>query len=342
MSAPSAVPVIDIAPFSSSDPKARQKVVDAVRRACEEIGFLTIVGHGIPQELIESVRRQAFAFFSLPADEKNKIKRPSQEISRGYNRMGDQALAYTIGKATPPDLQESFAFGRSDVPAGDPYYTTDMGRIFFASNLWPEQPKELRDTIVAYQRAVTGLAGRIMNIFALALNLDETFFDDKIDRAISLLRIVHYPPQATAPVEGQLRCGEHTDYGTLTILYGDDVPGGLQVRDREGQWIDVHPVPGSYVINIGDLMMRWTNDRWISTMHRVANPPRQYCTTSRLSLVFFHQPNYDVAVEALPTCLAGKPPKYGTVTSGGHWLSKHMKARHMDVTYDALAKVAGD
>ena len=340
---PTSVPVVDLAPFSAGTPEGRRRVVEAVRRACEEIGFLAVTGHGVPADLVRRIRAEAAEFFALPLPSKERIKRPSQEISRGYNRMGDQALAYTLGKATPPDLQESFAFGQIDVPLADPYYRSEMGRIFFAPNLWPDTPAGLRETVRAYHAAMAGLAATIMRIFALALNLDEDFFAGKIDRPISLLRIIHYPGQETPPAEGQLRCGAHTDYGTLTILYGDDTPGGLQVQGRRaGEWIDVHPAQGSFVINIGDLMARWTNDRWTSTLHRVVNPPRESARVSRISMPYFHQPNYDCLVECLPTCLApGATAKYPPITSGANWLGKHMKARHMDTGYDALARLAG-
>jgi isopenicillin N synthase-like dioxygenase len=166
-----------------------------------------------------------------------------------------------------------------------------------------------------------------MRIFALALDLPERFFADKTDRHISGLRVVHYPDQPSLPLAGQSRAGAHTDYGAVTILRSDDAPGGLEVLSRRGQWAAVAPAPGAFVLNIGDLMMRWTNDRWVSTLHRVANPPPESGACSRrLSLVFFHQPNYDAVIECLPTCTsAANPPRYAPVTSGQHRLAKFLK-----------------
>jgi isopenicillin N synthase-like dioxygenase len=166
-----------------------------------------------------------------------------------------------------------------------------------------------------------------MRIFALALDLPERFFDDKIDRHISMFRVLRYPEQIEPPQPGQLRAGAHSDYGSLTIVKIEDKPGGLQVRNKAGEWVDVPVIPGSFVVNIGDLMMQWTNDRWISTLHRVVNPPRDQAGASRRqSLVFFHQPNYDAMVECLPGCAApGMAPKFEPISSGDHLRNKFVK-----------------
>ena len=321
------VPVIDISPFITGE-QGRGAVVEQVRRACEDTGFFSIVGHGVPNEAVERIRRDVGNAFALPLEDKLAIKRPAQQISRGYNPMGDQAVGRTLGAATPPDLQESFGFGYCDVPDDDPYFHTEMGEIFFAPNLWPAAPANLKDTIVAYRQVMNELAGKIMHIFAAALDLDATFFDDKIDRAISVLRIVNYPALNAPPLEGQWRAGAHSDYGTLTLLHIEDYPQGLQIETRDGEWVDVPAVPGGYVINIGDLMMRWTNDRWISTKHRVVCPPPEFAERARTSVAFFHQPNYDAVCQTIPTCIAaGESARYEPVTSGSHWLAKTMKAK---------------
>lgn len=322
------VPVIDISPFVGGAGKGRIAVVDAVRHACEDTGFFSIVGHGVPIEAIERIRSDLAVCFALPLEQKMAIKRPAQQISRGYNPMGDQAVGQTLGATTPPDLQESFGFGYCDVPDGDPYFHTEMGKIFFAPNLWPAAPVGLKDTIVQYRKALDELARKIMQIFALALELDENFFDDKVDRAISVLRIVNYPALTKPPLDGQWRAGAHSDYGTLTLLHIEDYPQGLQIENHDGQWIDVPAVPDGYVVNIGDLMMQWTNDRWISTKHRVVCPDTEFADRARMSVAFFHQPNYDALCETFPSCIApGKTARYAPITSGEHWLSKTMKAK---------------
>lgn len=194
----------------------------------------------------------------------------------------------------------------------------------WAANLWPAEPPGFREAMLGYYRAMSELADRLMRLFALGLRLPESFFDGRIDRAISALRLLNYPDQPGPPEPGQLRAGAHTDYGSLTILLPQDAPGGLEVQGPDGTWHGVPTVPGGFVINLGDLMARWTNDRWRSTLHRVVNPPPDAAgSTRRQSIAFFHQPNWEAEIACLPTCLApGEVPKYPTVRSGPHLASK--------------------
>ena len=163
-----------------------------------------------------------------------------------------------------------------------------------------------------------------MRVFAVALKMPEDAFEPTIDKPISALRALNYPEQAVPPKPGQLRAGAHTDYGSLTILLPQPGSGGLQIVDPSGNWIDVPPVPGAFVINIGDLMARWTNDRWVSTLHRVVNPELAAGASSRRqSFAFFHQPNWDQEIVCLPTCLAaGETSKFEPVRSGPYLMSK--------------------
>ncbi len=163
----------------------------------------------------------------------------------------------------------------------------------------------------------------LMRLAALALDVDEAFFDDKVDRSIGTMRLNYYPAQAVAPRPGQLRAGAHTDYGGFTVLSGEDVPGGLQIRTREGRWIDVPTAPTTFVVNIGDLLMRWTNDRWLSNMHRVVNPSTaDGPAAARLSIAFFNHPNYDTLIECLPS---QGPARHAPVLSGEYRDSKYAK-----------------
>jgi isopenicillin N synthase-like dioxygenase len=319
------VPVIDIAPFLGGAPAERQAVARAIGRACEDIGFFTIVGHGIDAPLVRRMYDVSRAFFDLPMAAKQRVRRPKPEQSRGYIGVGEENLAYGVGRDTI-DLKEFFAIGPVDVP-DEPYYRAPAAYPSFAPNVWPERPPELRAIYVEYYRAMERLAGRLMRAFALALGLPEEFFSDKTDRHISGIRVINYPDQPQAPAAGQLRAGAHSDYGALTILKAENVPGGLEVLNRAGEWVAVAPVADSFVINLGDLMMHWTNDRWISTLHRVANPPRDAALGSRRqSIVFFYQPNYDALIECLPGCCGpDHPAKYAPVTSGEHRLRKFLK-----------------
>lgn len=195
--------------------------------------------------------------------------------------------------------------------------------------MWPDGLPAFQATWTAYYRRMEGLATTPMRIFAMGLGMDEHYFDDKIDRHITNFSVLHYPPQHEAPLPGQLRAGAHTDYGSLTIVKPDAAQGGLQVLAKDGRWLDVPHMPDAFVVNLGDLMAEWTNDRWVSTLHRVVNPSRAAGEAARrISMTFFHQPNYDAVVPCLPTCAdAGRPPRYGTTTSGEHVWMKINKQR---------------
>jgi isopenicillin N synthase-like dioxygenase len=177
----------------------------------------------------------------------------------------------------------------------------------------------------AYYDALAGLVARVMSAMALGLGLDDEYFTPFIDRHTSALRVLHYPDLRGHDVEsGQLRAGAHTDYGTLTLLRQDDAPGGLQVRGADDRWHDVAPVPGAYVVNVGDALQRWTNDRWRSTLHRVVIPPLDAGRDcERYSLAFFHNANWDAVIECLPSCTdAADPPRHSPITAGRHLMDK--------------------
>jgi isopenicillin N synthase-like dioxygenase len=325
--ADAAVPIIDISPWRGGDLAARRALAAEVDRTCREIGFMVISGHGIDSDLIAAVEGVSRAFFDLPLEEKMRIVRPAPDVTRGYMPMKAEVLVRSRGGGAPGDLNESLMIGPVDV-LDTPYYTAPAAGRHFAENLWPARPQGLRQVYESYYRVMDALAIDLMRLFALALDLPERYFDSSVDRSISRLRVRNYPAPAETPEPGQLRAGAHSDYGSLTILRTEDRPGGLQVLGKDGGWLDVPHLPGCFVVNIGDMLARWTNDRWVSTLHRVINPPRDRALSSRrLSMAFFHQPNYDAVIECLPTCSdADRPPRYGRTTSGEHvWMkiNKH-------------------
>lgn len=322
-----AIPIIDISPFAKGTGAERQAVAAAVDTACTEIGFLLVTGHGVPASLVDDMRRVAATFFDRPLEEKLRLRMPPDRY-RGYIAFGNEALAYSLDEKTPPDYKESFSIGPVDAP-DDAYHRAAAPANFFAPNMWPEGLPAFEAAWTAYYRHMEGLAGTLMRIFAMGLGLDEHYFDDKVDRHITNFSMLHYPPQLEPPLPGQLRAGAHTDYGSLTIVKPDGAEGGLQVRAKDGSWLDVPHVPEAFVVNLGDLMAEWTNDRWVSTLHRVVNPPRSAgAAARRFSMAFFHQPNYDAVIECLPTCIdAGRPPRYTRTTSGEHVWMKITKHR---------------
>ena len=311
-----------------------------IREAAERIGFFSITGHGVPRSTVDALYGSARAFFDLPLDEKQRVAPPRPDYPRGYKAVGFEALAAGNTVAgeppVPPDLKEYYHFGRALVP-DDPYYTSDAGRRHFFANQWPARPAGFAAAADAYYAAMESLSGTLCSIAALALDLPERFFADKIDRHITAARINYYPRQEYPPAEGQLRAGAHTDYGMLTILSGESAPG-LQVRTRAGEWVDVATDKYRFVCNIGDLLMRWTNDRWVSNTHRVLNPPRDTARTkgapgedtrasSRMSIAFFHHPNYDAKIECIPGCAGDAPPRYAPVLSGDFRNEKYAVTR---------------
>ena len=336
------IPIIDIAPFFTGGDATRKSIAAGIDRACRETGFFAIVGHGVDEGLMNRTRQKAVEFFALPTDEKLRVERPPQKVSRGYNRFMDRSLSYSIGQEAPPDLQEAFAFGPEEFSADD-WQEGDPLSAMLAPNRWPERPENFRETMLAYDEAIRALGERMLDIVALALDVDRSYFDDKFDHQSSVARLVRYPAQKDAPVEGQLRAGEHTDYGTITFLRGDSVPGGTEVKTRSGEWITVETPPSGFVCNIGDALARWTNDRWVSTLHRVGNPPPAARNVDRISLVHFHSPNHDALIECIPGCAGIEGPKYEPITFSEHYLGKVMKAAHARLNAkveDADAKTA--
>jgi isopenicillin N synthase-like dioxygenase len=322
------VPVIDIAPYFSGASDGKRRVADQIGRACREVGFYVIVGHGVDSVLVDDVERVSREFFDLPFEEKMRLHVGGSAGAAGYAAIGDTALAYTRGQVAPPDLNESYQVAKVDV-SDDAYFQSEAARGLVPKNRWPERPAALKDLFTSYYLRMGMLATDLMRLSALALDLPEDYFDAKIDRHISRLTLRMYPQQEVAPLPGQLRAAAHTDYGTVTILKPGDTVGGLQVADPDGNWHDVPMIPGSFVINQGDMMARWTNDRWLSTLHRVANPPAEAKGGSRrLSIVFFHHPNYDTTVSCLPTCaVSGVAPAYEPIQVSDYYSMKRAQQR---------------
>jgi isopenicillin N synthase-like dioxygenase len=320
-------PVVDISEFTkpvggSASMDVKRAIARVVDEVCRETGFLAVSGHGVPAATIDRAWDAARAFFDLPVEKKLSVKMPYDGYPYGYSPLQAEALAKSKGYDTPPDLKESFNIGpleQNAVEEDDP-----NADFRYATNIWPAEPAGFQDAATEYYRALGGLAANIMRVFALALELPENYFDKLIDDPISALRMLNYPHSNVAPRPGQLRAGAHSDYGSLTILRADAAPGGLEIRSPGGEWVAVPALPGAFIVNIGDLMALWTNDRWVSTLHRVVNPPADSSgSTRRQSFAFFHQPNWSAEISCIPTCLsAGDRAKYSPVRSGEYLMNK--------------------
>ena len=314
----SRVPLADLWGAFESGPR-RDAAVDAIRGACEDVGFLVITGHGVADEVVQRVDAASRRLFALPYDEKMAWARHADNL-RGYVPLKSSALALAHDEVTPPDLCELYTVSRFDDPEAAVRAGFREGREgFFAPNVWPdpERVPDFKEALNDCYAVLEDLAARLMGLMALALGLDEHWFDDKIAEHITGLAVLHYPALEEPPHAGQYRRGPHSDWGSLTILYHDGQPG-LQILSPEGDWEDVPAVAGSFVVNLGDLMAAWTNDRWVSTLHRVVVP--EGVTGNRISVAFFHQPAYDAVIECIPTCMSpDDPPRHEPVTSG-EWI----------------------
>jgi isopenicillin N synthase-like dioxygenase len=298
-----AVPIIDIAPFlDGSDP---QRVVGEVDDACRELGFLVISGHGVSSEVLDRGVEAMRSFFAQTVEE--KAAHAASGYSSGYSEFANMSLGQSLGEAAPADLREGFSVKRRDI-------------LNPASPAWGDEAetREMRLALSDYYFAMNAVADTLMQIFAVALGRNRDYFEQFTYRHDSNLGVFHYPPMATAPLPGQLRGGTHTDFGGVTVLHASPSVEGLQVWNGD-DWEDVPVVEGTFVINLGDLMKRWTNDVWNSTLHRVANPVDGAWDSDRLSLAFFHQPNKDALIESLDP---SSSPKYPTITSGEHFVAK--------------------
>lgn len=289
---------------------------------------MQIVGHGVPDAILDAMRAATGAFFALPLEDKLALRPATPEINRGYAPRDTESLAYSQGAAHAlPDLFEAFNIGLDRVP-DEPFYR-DAPHHFFAANLWPARLPELRSALTAYFDRAVDLAHILTDVFALALSLPENWFRPYVDRSTLTLRVNHYEQNPGDPPlqPGQLGMGAHTDYGVLTVLYADAVPG-LQIWGPDSRFHDVIPSPGALLVNLGDMTAVWTNDRWRSTLHRVVPPWAASGPALRRSVALFFDANYDARIECLPSCSSREnPPKYPAVLAGDHLISKILGPR---------------
>ncbi|AZG47995.1 isopenicillin N synthase family dioxygenase [Gordonia insulae] len=307
------IPVIDISSLREGSARRRLEIGQRIDEANRRVGFLVIVGHGVDDDLIAAMHDVTEEFFGLPDSVKDRSRQPAPEISRGFIPARARSLAASDGGSGERDYVEYFAAGRSELSGTG---------VFDHRNIWPHAPNDFRSTWQNYYTALEAVGNVLLRGFALGLDLDEEYFHSTCADHCSVLFANGYPPADAPPAPGSVRLGAHTDYGSLTILYRDERPSGLQVR-QNGAWLPVPDIPGSFVVNIGDLMARWTNDRWVSTLHRVAHPPVASLGERRLSIPYFHQPAPDAEIAAIPTCVTdGAAPKYPPITSGQNYLEK--------------------
>ncbi len=324
-----ALPVVDISEFATGSPSARRAIAAAVDEAYRSIGFLEISGHGIDQQLIDTMMAITTEYFDQPFELKLDDVMPAG-TNRGYSPPGTEALSYSLGLETPPDLFQAFNAG-AQVHTIDPQDRPPDHASLYAENHWPSQPAEMQRVWKEYIAAVFDLGQRMLRILAVSLDLDEEYFASRAEESPAALRALDYRSEADSPPfePGQLRLGAHSDYGMCTMLYADSVPG-LQLLGPDDQWHDVTPTAGHYVINIGDMLAAWTNDRWRSTVHRVV-PAAPGQPMHRRSLAFFHEANPDAMIDPLDCCVsADNPPRYERISAGDHLRQKISSGQGME------------
>jgi isopenicillin N synthase-like dioxygenase len=295
------IPVIDFAPMLGTDAAAKANVAAELRRAGTEVGFFYIKNHGVPAEIIRAVFETGPAFFALPLEEKMKTYVSLSTNNSGYTPM----LEENVNTSSKGDLHEAYDMG----PEAE-----DADQEAFAPNIWPDSLPAFRVAMQDYHAQMLKLGRALFSAFAIALDLPADYFAPYITRPVRAQRIVYYPSQNGVIDEAQIGIGAHSDYECFTILAQHEV-AALQVLNTEGEWIAAPPIPGTFVVNIGDTMARWSNDVFASTMHRVINTTGR----ARYSIPFFLGVNYDTLIEALPGCVTeDRPAKYAPVIAGDY------------------------
>ena len=302
------IPVIDVKPLRAGTMKNAHSVALEIRQAAEEIGFFYIRNHGVPESVIKKSYSAAKDFFNLPKVVKNNVKINSNH--HGYLCIGEAKME----QAESVDLKESFVWGL-DLPEEHPSVTIE--NPFLGRNQWPVEIPEFKQSVYPFFEAGLQCGFDMMRAFALGMGLPEDSFLKATDEPIARSSIIHYPPQSEVLGEEQFGVAPHTDYGCLTLLWQDQV-GGLEVQNREGEWVTAHPIDNTLVVNVGDLLMRWTNEGFISTPHRVVNRKGQ----ERYSMVIAWDPNFDTIVDPSIVCQNGALPLYSPLSCGDYVLSR--------------------
>lgn len=317
----SAIPIVDVSPLLSSDDEAARATAAELCRAYEQLGFALIIGHGIPPEVVERTFAASRAFHAAPLAQKQTIA--INEFHRGYMGLASSTVVTSlVAHNTRPNLSESVLVMHELAP-DDPNVLAR--KPLQGPNQWPSWMPGFRATILDYMDAMEALARRLLRGLTLGLDLPEGLLAPMFARPTLFVRLLHYPPHPADAPSDQFGSAPHTDYGCLTIL-AQDGSGGLQVRAPDGRWLDAPPVPGSFVLNLGDLMPLWSNGRFKSTPHRVIN---NRTGRDRYSLPFFFDPGMETIIECLPGCTGpGNPPRYEAMRYGDYLMER------IDKNYD--------
>ncbi|KAF8073579.1 hypothetical protein FPV67DRAFT_754310 [Lyophyllum atratum] len=314
------IPVIDLANISSSDASVQKALAGEIRDACINVGFFYVMNHGISDDIVQATLDMAKEFFSQSIDSKMTIENRKTPNFKGYSPL----LSGNNNADGAGDMQEGFEFGWE---ALDSTQRIDQGEdgVMAGANVWPADLPGFREKVLQYYHAVVQLGIALFPLFAMALDLPATFFEDKTLNSAALMKLLHYPPQ-TGPADDRIiGIGAHTDWECFTILWQEPGIQALEVLNSEKQWINAPPIPGTLVINLGDQFARWTNDIFKSTVHRVLNRSG----VRRYSIPLFFGTDYDVKLEPIPGCVSpGRPPRYEIITAGEYVKSRLQATYH--------------
>lgn len=333
------VPVIDISPYVTAGSDAeRRAVAHAIDAAASTVGFMQITGHAVPQRVLDDFVTALDSFFDLDPATKQEYRTPP-EVNRGYSPPKSESLSLSLGVESATRMNDFFEAFNIGIPA-DAYPGVELSPRDFADNLWPTQVPDFRAPVEAYFAHATRLARTLTTIFADALDLPPGYFNRFTDHSLDVLRTNNYAlPPGTVDLDGELTgMGEHTDYGIVTVLWADQVPG-LQVLGADTRWHDVQPADDALLVNLGDLMARWTNERWLSTLHRVMPPITDGTIQRRRSAAYFHDGNTDAVIETLPSCV-GEGSKYEPITVADHLRAKLAGSRALQPNTNASREAA--
>ncbi|WP_053969942.1 isopenicillin N synthase family oxygenase [Mangrovimonas sp. ST2L15] len=305
------IPSVNLKDFTSGDPERKQKFVDEIGKAYEEIGFVALKGHFLDDDLVDDLYKQIKSFFDLPVETKQKYEIPGIGGQRGYVSFGKESAK---GKKEG-DLKEFWHFGQ---------YVEDNPELEkeYPKNVLVEELPEFNEVGKRTYKKLEETAKYVLRALALHLGLEETYFDDFIKNGNSILRPIHYPPIKEEPKEA-VRAAAHGDINLITLLMGAQGKG-LQVQNHKGEWIDAIAQPDELMINVGDMLSRHTNNKLKSTIHRVVNPPKELWGTSRYSIPFFMHPISSMKLDVLDNCVDDQNPKRFEDITAGEFLTERL------------------
>ena len=306
------IPVVDLAEFTSGDIIKKQKFINDLGKAYEEVGFVAVKNHGVPDELIADLYKYVQQFFSLPLIKKREYEIPELAGQRGYTSFGKE---HAKGSEAP-DLKEFFQFGQ--MAEG-----TDFVPEEYPANVEVGEIASFNPTFQSAYRSFEESGKKLLQAISLYLGLNEFYFDDWVRNGNSILRAIHYPPITSEP-KSAIRAEQHEDINLITLLVGASADG-LQILTKQNEWVGVTSLPEQIVVNVGDMLQRLTNNKLRSTTHRVVNPPRELWHTSRFSIPFFLHPKGNMSLACLEGCVTKETPKGYPDASAGEYLDERLR-----------------